>query len=68
VLCILSLSEDETVKNNQRAAMIAYLEGALEFAEELGEPTTAYLIERALDEARSKAVSSICAGEWRQLN
>jgi hypothetical protein len=52
----------------QRAAMIAYLEGALEFAEKLGEPTTAYLIERALDEARSKAVSSISAEESRQFN
>jgi hypothetical protein len=50
----------------QRAAMIAYLEGALEFAEKLEEPTTAYLIERALDEARGKAVSGIPADETRR--
>jgi hypothetical protein len=52
----------------QRAAMIAYLEGALEFADKLQEPTTVYLIERALDEARSKAVSSLSAEEPRQFN
>jgi hypothetical protein len=52
----------------QRAAMIAYLEGALEFAGKLEEPTTAYLIEHALDEARSKAVSSISSEETRQFN
>lgn len=52
----------------QRAAMIAYLEGALEFAEKLREPTTVYLIERALDEARSKAVSGIQADESLRLN
>lgn len=53
---------------NQRAAMIAYLEGALEFAEKLEEPTTVYLIERALDEARNKAISGISTEELRQLN
>lgn len=35
------------------AAMIAYLGGAHEFAAKLLESTTANLIERALDEARS---------------
>ncbi len=52
----------------QRTAMIAYLEGALEFAEMLKEPTTAYLIERALDEARSKSVSRIASDETRRIN
>jgi hypothetical protein len=42
-----------------RTAMIAYLEGALKFAEEINDGTTAYLTERALDEARSKQFSSI---------
>jgi hypothetical protein len=36
--------------------MIAYLEGALQFAEEIKDADTAYLIERALDEARAKAI------------
>jgi len=40
-----------------RGAMIAYLEGALEFAERIKDGATAYLIERALDEARSKQFS-----------
>jgi hypothetical protein len=52
----------------QKAAMIAYLEGALECAEKLEESTTVYLIQCALDEARSKAVSSISTEESRQLN
>ena len=42
-----------------RAAMIAYLEGALEFAEKIEDGTTASLIERALDEARSGQISSM---------
>jgi hypothetical protein len=42
-----------------RAAMIAYLEGAFEFAEKINNGTTAYLIERALDEARSQQISSM---------
>jgi len=37
--------------------MIAYLEGALEFAEKIDDGATAYLIERALDEARSRGAS-----------
>lgn len=52
----------------QRVAMIAYLEGALDFAEKLREPATAYLIERALDEARSQAVSGIERDEARRVN
>jgi hypothetical protein len=39
--------------------MISYFEGALEFAEQMKNATTAYLIERALGEARSKQFSSI---------
>ena len=40
-----------------RSVMISYLEGALEFAEQIKDFTTAYLIERALDEARSRQLS-----------
>ena len=42
-----------------RAAMISYLAGALEFAEQIKDSTTAYLIERALDEARSRQFSGL---------
>jgi hypothetical protein len=52
--------------DQQRAVLVSYLEGALELAEKLYEPTAAYLIERALDEARSRAVSSIGSDESRQ--
>ncbi len=48
--------------------MVAYLEGALEFVEKLQDTTAGYLIKRALDEARSKAVSSISTEETRQFN
>jgi hypothetical protein len=43
----------------QRLAMLAQLEGALDLAERLREPTIAYLVERALDEARSRSISGI---------
>jgi hypothetical protein len=46
-----------------RATMIAYLEGALECAEQLKDGTTAYLIERSLDEARGRLFSSIASVE-----
>jgi hypothetical protein len=46
-----------------RVAMIAYLEGALECAEQLKDGTTAYLIERSLDEARGRLFSSIASVE-----
>jgi hypothetical protein len=46
-----------------RAVMIAYLEGALEFAERIKDDTTAYLIERALDEARGQQFSGLPAFE-----
>jgi len=46
-------------KIQARAAMILYLEGALEFAEQIKDATTAYLIERALDEARSQQFSGL---------
>ena len=46
-------------RTQARAAMIAYLEGALEFAEQIKDATTGYLIERALDEARAKQFSSL---------
>jgi hypothetical protein len=38
--------------------MIAHLERAFEYAQEIGEGATAYLIERALDEARSQQIVS----------
>jgi hypothetical protein len=41
-----------------RAAMIAHLERAFEYAEEIKDGSTAYLIERAIDEARSQLISS----------
>lgn len=52
----------------QQTALIAYLESALELAEKLYEPTAAYLIERALDEARSRAVGSVGPDESQQFN
>jgi hypothetical protein len=42
-----------------RTAIISYLEGALEFADQIGDASTAYLIERALDEARSRQFSGL---------
>lgn len=48
----------------QRLAMLAQLEGALDLAERLGEPAIAYLIERALDEARSRSFSGVEANEF----
>jgi hypothetical protein len=47
----------------QRLAMLAQLEGALDLAERLKEPTLTYLIERALDEARSRSISGIKGDE-----
>lgn len=47
----------------QRLAMLAQLEGALDLAERLKEPTLSYLIERALDEARSRSISGIRGDE-----
>jgi hypothetical protein len=46
-----------------RATMIAHLDGALECAEQLKDSTTAYLIERSLDEARGKPFSGIASIE-----
>ena len=42
-----------------RSAMIAFLEGALDVADRLADGETAYLIERALDRARSTSVKDI---------
>jgi hypothetical protein len=42
-----------------RAAIISFLEQALQFAEQLEEEPTAYLIERALDEARAQTFSGV---------
>lgn len=47
----------------QRLAMLAQLEGALDLAERLKDPTLSYLIERALDEARSRSISGIKGDE-----
>jgi hypothetical protein len=46
-----------------RTAIIAFLESALKFAEDIDDSTTAYLIERALDEARSQGFSSMPPAE-----
>jgi hypothetical protein len=45
--------------NQTRALVVLYLEAALEFVQRIDEPSTAYLIERALDEARSKQFSEL---------
>jgi hypothetical protein len=37
-----------------RAAIMAFLEDALKLAEQIEDSATAYLIERALDEARAQ--------------
>lgn len=42
-----------------RGLVVMYLEAALEFVQRIDEPATAYLIERALDEARSKQFSEL---------
>ena len=52
----------------QRLAMIAQLEGALKLAVRLHEPIAAYLIERALDEARARAFVSVPPAELQKLN
>jgi hypothetical protein len=39
---------------DKRGQLIRHLEDALELADEIGDGRTGYLIERALDEARSK--------------
>jgi hypothetical protein len=46
-----------------RAAIIMFLEPALKLAEEIDDSTTAYLIERALDETRSQVFSSVPASD-----
>jgi hypothetical protein len=42
-----------------RTAVVTFLESALKLAEEIEDSATAYLIERALDEARGQAFSSV---------
>jgi len=39
--------------SEKRRKLIEHLEAAMRIADELGEPTTAFLTERALDEARA---------------
>jgi hypothetical protein len=56
---IHSKPESQMDATQARATMIAYLEGALDFADQIKDATTGYLIERALDEARSKQFSSL---------
>ncbi len=43
----------------KRFALIEHLTSALGLADELGDSALGYLIERALDEARSKQVTAI---------
>jgi hypothetical protein len=54
--------KDVMDRTQTRTAIITFLESALKFAEEINDTTTAYLIERALDEARSQGFSSVSAG------
>jgi DNA-binding ferritin-like protein len=42
-------------QSEQRRKLIEHLESAMQLADEMGQPVTAYLIERALDEARAAA-------------
>jgi hypothetical protein len=42
-----------------RAAIIAFLENALKLAKQLEDSPTAYLIERALDEARAQQFTAL---------
>ena len=46
-------------REQMRVALMAFLEGALVCAEDLQDGATAYLIERALDEARSRKFCSV---------
>jgi hypothetical protein len=46
-------------RTQARAAIVTYLESALKLAEEIDDSTTIYLIERALDEARSQRISTM---------
>ena len=47
----------------QRLAMLAQLEGALDLAERLEELALAYLIKRALDRASSRSIGGIKGDE-----
>lgn len=55
-------------KAQQRLAMLAQLQGALDLAERLSEPALVYLIERALDEARSRSFTSAPAETAVRVN
>jgi hypothetical protein len=46
-----------------RATIVTLLEQALKSAEAIDDGATVYLIERALDEARSRAMSSVAAAD-----
>lgn len=48
-----------------RAAIIAYFEDALKFAEDLEDGATAYLIGRALCQARAKQFSNVAEQEQK---
>jgi hypothetical protein len=55
-------------KSQQRTAILAQLQGALDLAEQLNEPALVYLIERALDEARSQSFTSVPAETAVRVN
>jgi hypothetical protein len=55
-------------ESKQRLAMLAELQRALDLAERLNEPALLYLIERALDEARSRTFSSVPADPMVRTN
>ncbi|CUA90627.1 hypothetical protein Ga0061061_11435 [Chelatococcus sambhunathii] len=50
----------------KRAALMRHLESAISLAHELNEPTTEYLIERAIDEARAQQIPSLMIGDVSQ--
>jgi murein endopeptidase len=50
----------------KRATLMRHLEGAMALAHELNEPTTEYLIERAIDEARAQQIPSLMIGDVSQ--
>lgn len=50
-------------ESQTHVALVAFLQGALKCAEDIEDSTTAYLIERALDEARSRQFSGVETSE-----
>jgi hypothetical protein len=56
----LAISWENTMDRMQtRAAIVIFLDSALKLAEEIDDGATTYLIEHALDEARSQSFSGV---------